>query len=79
LRRRNDVDGIETGGPCSPLGMSLAGVPCSGQVVPGVEAAWAWSAALARNVRRRASVWRPGSQAPRLREGACPWPSNNAG
>jgi len=27
----------------------------TGQVVPGVKAAWAWSAALARNVRRRAS------------------------
>jgi len=36
--------------------MSLAGVPSTGQVVPGVQAAWAWSAAFARNVRRRAPI-----------------------
>ena len=34
--------------------MSLAGARGFGQVVSGVEAARAWSAALARNVRRRA-------------------------
>ena len=44
-------------GSCSE--MSLAVCPCAGQVVPGVKAARAWSAALARNVRRRASILRP--------------------
>ena len=39
LRRRKGLDGIEIGGPASSPEMSLAGVPCSGQVVPGVEAA----------------------------------------
>jgi hypothetical protein len=39
LRRRNQLGGIETGGLRSVPGMGLAGVPCSGQAVPGVEAA----------------------------------------
>jgi len=53
-------DGIEIEGPFSSLEMSLAGARVPGQVVSGVEAARARSAALARNVRRRASMWRPG-------------------
>ena len=64
-------DGIETGGPFSSSEMSLAGARVPGQVVSGVEAARVRSAALARNMRRRASIWRPGSQAPRSRKGAC--------
>ena len=64
-------DDIEIEGPFSSLEMSLAGARVPGQVVSGVEAARVRSAALARNMRRRASIWRPGSQAPRSREGAC--------
>jgi len=52
--------------------MSLADTRVAGQAVPGVEAAWSWSAALARNVRRRASIWRPGSQAPQVAGGSVP-------
>jgi hypothetical protein len=65
-------DGIEIGGPVSSLEMSLAGARVPGQVVPGVEAARVRSAALARNVRRRASIWRPGSQAPKVVRGSVP-------
>jgi hypothetical protein len=39
LKRRKVWDGIKTGGPSLFLGMSLAGDPFIGQVVPGVEAA----------------------------------------
>src|SRR5437588_11187350 len=42
------------GSACVP-GMSLAAARVVGQVVSGVETARAWSAALARNVRRRAT------------------------
>ena len=34
------------------------GCPCTGQVVPGMEAARAWSAAFTRNVGRRALIRR---------------------
>jgi len=37
------------------------GCPSIGQVVPGVKAARAWSAALARNVGKRTSILRSGS------------------
>jgi hypothetical protein len=53
-------DDIKIGGPFSSLERSLAGARVPGQVVSGVEAARVRSAALARNVRRRASIWRPG-------------------
>ena len=67
-----NVVGIESGGSgCSPA-MSLAGVPITGQVVSGVKAASAWSAALARNVRRRVPIWRPGSQALKVARGSVP-------
>jgi hypothetical protein len=35
----SDSDGIKTGGPDSPSGMSLADTRVAGQAVPGVEAA----------------------------------------
>ena len=54
LRRRNPNQmASKPGSTCVP-GMSLAAARVAGQAVSGVETARAWSAALARNVRRRA-------------------------
>jgi hypothetical protein len=52
----------------SVLGMSLAAARVAGQVVSGVEAASSWSAALAWNVRKRASKQSSGVAGPKGRE-----------
>jgi len=58
MRRRKNKTASKPRVLLYPSGRAWRMPRCTGQAVPGVEAAWARSAALARNVRRRASILR---------------------
>jgi hypothetical protein len=66
---RNEFDGIETGEFKSSRD-EPGGCPFIGQVVSGMQAARAWSAAPARNVGRRTSILSARAELVRVAEGS---------
>jgi len=52
--------------------MSLAGARVTGQVVSGMQVAWAWSAASVWNVGRRETTLRPAGKLGRGARGSVP-------
>lgn len=70
MRRREDCKMASEPGCGNKPGMSMADARIAGQVVPGVEVARAWSAALARNGGKRARIRLPAAHGGlRRREG----------
>lgn len=60
MKHRKTGDDIKTG-VCVDLREESGGNPFTGQMVSGVKAARAWSAATARNVGRRVPIRRSGT------------------